>query len=258
MKGAIPLVNSEKRKQLIIDTCILAGKIMLESGSEVYRTEDTITRIATNAGEPESVCYTTATGIFVGFRSSNYTQLENIPQRSINLEKVSLVNQLSREFAQKEINLPELYQRLTLLETDTPTFSISLRLLAAGIVSCTLMYIFGGTWQDFIATFFVGVIGYASYLFTQKLFQVPYLDSFAAAFVIGLLAYLAVHFHLAVNIDNIIIGAVMPLVPGVAITNSFRDILAGHLISGTARGTEAIFIAGSVGLGIALIFKLFM
>ncbi len=70
--------------------------------------------------------------------------------------------------------MPELYQRLTLLETDTPTFSISLRLLAAGIVSCTLMYIFGGTWQDFIATFFVGVIGYASYLFTQKLFQVPY------------------------------------------------------------------------------------
>ena len=258
MKGAIPLVNSEKRKQLIIDTCILAGKIMLESGSEVYRTEDTITRIAANAGESESVCYTTATGIFVGFRSSNYTQLENIPQRSINLEKVSLVNQLSREFAQKDITLPELYQRLTLLETDTPTFSISLRLLAAGIVSCTLMYIFGGTWQDFIATFFVGVIGYASYLFTQKLFQVPYLDSFAAAFVIGLLAYLAVHFRLAVNIDNIIIGAVMPLVPGVAITNSFRDILAGHLISGTARGTEAIFIAGSVGLGIALIFKLFM
>lgn len=154
MKGAIPLVNSEKRKQLIIDTCILAGKIMLESGSEVYRTEDTITRIAANAGEPESVCYTTATGIFVGFRSSNYTQLENIPQRSINLEKVSLVNQLSREFAQKEITLPELYQRLTLLETDTPTFSISLCLLAAGIVSCTLMYIFGGTWQDFIATFF--------------------------------------------------------------------------------------------------------
>ncbi|MFU1836530.1 threonine/serine exporter, partial [Enterococcus faecium] len=41
MKGAIPLVNSEKRKQLIIDTFMLAGKIMLESGSEVYRTEDT-------------------------------------------------------------------------------------------------------------------------------------------------------------------------------------------------------------------------
>ena len=89
MKGAIPLVNSEKRKQLI-DTCILAGKIMLESGSEVYRTEDTITRIAANAGEPESVCYTTATGIFVGFRSSNYTQLENIPSARLIWKKLAL------------------------------------------------------------------------------------------------------------------------------------------------------------------------
>ena len=93
-------------------------------------------------------------------------------------------------------------------------------------------------------------------IFYPKVIQVPYLDSFAAAFVIGLLAYLLCIF-IAVNIDNIIIGAVMPLVPGVAITNSFRDILAGHLISGTARGTS-YFIAGSVGLGIALIFKLFM
>ena len=75
---------------------------MLESGSEVYRTEDTITRIAANAGEPESVCYTTATGIFVGFRSSNYTQLENIPSARLIWEKVSLVNQLSREFAQRD------------------------------------------------------------------------------------------------------------------------------------------------------------
>ena len=90
---------------------------------------------------------------------------------------------------------------------------------------------------------FVGVIG-MPVIFYPKVIPSSYLDSFAAAFVIGLLAYLAVHFHLAVNIDNIIIGAVMPLVPGVAITNSFRDILAGHLISGTARGTEAILLLG--------------
>lgn len=63
--------------------------------------------------------------------------------------------------------------------------------------------------------------------------------------------------HVAQNVDNLIIGAVMPLVPGVAITNSFRDILAGHLISGTARGTEAIFTAAAIGVGIATVFTLF-
>lgn len=34
-------------KKLVISTCMLAGKIMLENGSEVYRVEDTMKYIAT-------------------------------------------------------------------------------------------------------------------------------------------------------------------------------------------------------------------
>lgn len=41
----------ETRKKLILKTCVLAGKIMMENGSEVYRVEDTMNRIAANAGE---------------------------------------------------------------------------------------------------------------------------------------------------------------------------------------------------------------
>jgi uncharacterized membrane protein YjjP (DUF1212 family) len=231
---------------------------MLESGSEVYRVEDTIARIASNAGAQDCVSYITATGIFVGFRSSNYTQLENISKRAINLEKVSAVNQLSRAFAAQELNLSELNQELKQIDREAPQFPLSLQILAAGLVSCTLMYIFGGTWNDFFATFVIGMVGFSLLLLVQKWIDIPYLGEFVAAFAIGFLGYLAVRQHLAENIDNIIIGAVMPLVPGVAITNSFRDILAGHLISGTARITEAIFIASSIGIGIAIVFKLFL
>ncbi|NLM65970.1 MAG: threonine/serine exporter family protein, partial [Enterococcus sp.] len=72
-----------------------------------------------------------------------------------------------------------------------------------------------------------------------------------AALGIGIAAVLAVHFGFAHSVDNLIIGSVMPLVPGVAITTSFRDILAGHLISGLVRGTEAIIVASAIGVGIA-------
>jgi uncharacterized membrane protein YjjP (DUF1212 family) len=244
--------------QLLLDTCLMAGKIMTESGSEVYRVEDTMNRIAENAGQKESVSYVTATGLFMGFRSSNYTQLENVSERSINLEKVAIVNNLSRKFAEKKITLEELNQRLRHIDLEAPTYHLWLQVLAAGIVSCTLMYIFGGSWSDFGATFIIGMAGYYVALLTKKWLRIKFLDDFFAAFTIGLLAYLAVTFQLAQNIDNIIIGAVMPLVPGVAITNAFRDILAGHLLSGTARGTEALFVAGAIGTGIAIVFKLFM
>jgi len=54
--------------------------------------------------------------------------------------------------------------------------------------------------------------------------------------------------------NDAIIGALMLFVPGLAITNSIRDTLAGDLLSGLARGIEAVFIAVAVaaGSGVAL------
>lgn len=251
-------MSEEEKNQLILDTCLMAGKIMTESGSEVYRVEDTMNRIAANAGQLESVSYVTATGLFMGFRSSHYTQLENVTERSINLEKVAAVNNLSRKFAEKEIALLELNHRLTNIDAEAPTFPIPLQIFSAGIVSCTLMYIFGGSWNDFIATFFIGMTGFSVSYSVSTWLNIKFLNDFLAAFTIGFLAYYAVRFQVASTIDNIIIGAVMPLVPGVAITNSFRDILAGHLLSGSARAIEALFVAGSIGVGIAIVFKIFM
>jgi uncharacterized membrane protein YjjP (DUF1212 family) len=84
-----------------------------------------------------------------------------------------------------------------------------------------------------------------------------FLNDFVAALVIGSLSLLAVSSSAALEVNSLIIGSIMPLVPGLAITNAFRDIMAGHLISGVARGTEALFIAGAIGGGIIVAFNFF-
>lgn len=76
-----------EKQDLILETCLLAGRIMMENGSEVYRVEDTMNRIAANAGEPNSISYVTATGLFMGLRKSHYAQVEDVHDRTINLEK---------------------------------------------------------------------------------------------------------------------------------------------------------------------------
>lgn len=244
-------------QELIIETCLLAGKIMMESGSEVYRVEDTMNRIAANANEPNSVSYVTATGIFMCLRSNHHTQVENVNERSINLEKVAAVNQLSREFAEQKIDLLTLHNSLITIDHETPTFPLWWQILSAGIMSGLLMYIFGGTFQDLLITCLIGSIGFITKYLVKVLINMRFFDTLLASFVIGSCALLAVKFHLAGNVDHIIIGAVMPLVPGVAITTSFRDILAGHMISGLARGTEAIIISASIGVGIAVALTFF-
>lgn len=245
-----------KQKELLIETCLLAGKIMMENGSEVYRVEDTMNRIAANAGVPDSVSYVTATGIFMGVRHHN-AQVENVMDRVMNLEKVVAVNRLSRDFAEKKIDLIELHYSLKQVNKVTPSFPLWLQVICAGIVSSTLMYSFGGSWGDFLPTFLIGCIGFSLAYYTKKTIDIRFFDMFVASLAIGFLSIAAVHLHLAETVDNLIVGAIMPLVPGVAITNSFRDILAGHMISGTARGTEAIFTAAAIGVGIATVFILF-
>ncbi|MED3729745.1 threonine/serine exporter family protein, partial [Geobacillus stearothermophilus] len=47
----------------IVEVCLLAGKLMLESGGETYRVEDTMTRIAASFGMPRSHGYVTPTAI---------------------------------------------------------------------------------------------------------------------------------------------------------------------------------------------------
>jgi uncharacterized membrane protein YjjP (DUF1212 family) len=60
------------------------------------------------------------------------------------------------------------------------------------------------------------------------------------------------------HIDKVIIGSVMPLVPGLPITNAVRDLMAGDLVSGLARGAEAFFSAFAIGAGIAVTLALLM
>lgn len=50
---------------------------------------------------------------------------------------------------------------------------------------------------------------------------------------------------------NIIVGALMPFLPGVAFTNGLRDYMAGDLISGNSRIAEAMLFATSIAIGLA-------
>ena len=54
------------------------------------------------------------------------------------------------------------------------------------------------------------------------------------------------------DMDVVIIAAIMPIVPGVAITNAIRDTLQADYLSGCGRILEAFLTAASVAVGIGL------
>lgn len=54
------------------------------------------------------------------------------------------------------------------------------------------------------------------------------------------------------DLNVIIIASIMPLVPGVAITNAVYDTLHGDYISGAARMLEAFVTAAAIAIGVGL------
>ena len=72
----------------------------------------------------------------------------------------------------------------------------------------------------------------------------------------AILAIIAVHFKLGFHVDKIIIGSIMLLVPGLAITNAIRDTIAGDLLAGISRAVEAFLIAIAIAIGSGIVLRL--
>ncbi len=107
------LINKKNYDHLVIDTCVLAGTIMIESGSEMTRVNNTVLRIARNAGLADANIYATLTGIIVsGGVADVGAQVGSIDKRVLDMEKVAKVNELSREYEAKKITIAQFYDDL--------------------------------------------------------------------------------------------------------------------------------------------------
>nr|WP_306419016.1 threonine/serine exporter family protein [Paucisalibacillus globulus] len=232
---------------------MLTGKIMLESSAETYRVEDTMNRIARAFGVENPQSYATPTGIYFSIDQAEPANMMRIMKRTTDLNKIAEVNSVSRRIAAGELDMKEAYHALKQLETLKVLYSNKLMVFIAALASGCFTIMFGGIWADFLPSVVAGGIGFIGFLWFDKLVEIRFISEFVASFIIGLLAVFFIHTGLGVELDKIIIGAVMPLVPGLHITNAVRDLLAGHLVAGLSKGVEALLTASAIGAGIAVV-----
>ncbi|WP_168122160.1 threonine/serine exporter family protein [Paenibacillus sp. HB172176] len=243
---------------LIAKVCLLAGQIILQNGGETYRVEDTMTRIAAAYGRENTHSYVTPTGLlFTIDGSSQLTKLIRISARSTNLIKVSLVNDISRRISSGELTAEAALLELRQVETSLREYRSGSKILAAAVASACFLLMFQGSWHDFVPVFIIGGLGFLCYISARRIVSVIFLAEFLAAIAIGTLSIVAVQVGAARDLDIIIIGAVMPLVPGLPITNAVRDLMAGHLVSGLSKGAEAFLTAFAIGAGIAAVLSFY-
>ncbi|WP_391122962.1 threonine/serine exporter family protein [Psychrobacillus sp. L3] len=242
--------------ELAVECCLLAGRLMMESGAETYRAEDTMDRMAQSQKLTESQSFVTPTGIIFSGNKALPTRLARVNNRTTDLGKIALVNGVSRKLANAEISLEDAYEELKKIDEDHKMYPFWIQIIAASIASGAFLILFGAKLVDIPTAMIAGGIGYAIANKLELRTKVKFFAEFFAALVISMIATFSVVYGFGNEVDKIIIGSVMPLVPGLLITNAVRDLMAGHFVSGLSKGAEAFLTASAIGAGVAIILSL--
>ncbi|MCH4984863.1 threonine/serine exporter family protein [Macrococcoides goetzii] len=250
---SIQLYDEKKVK----DVAMLAGKILLESGAETYRVEDTMTRIATHYGLHNTHSFVTPTAIIFSLNEKSSTRLYRISSRTTDLEKISEVNDISRAITSGKVTLEAAKLALDELEKANLQYPFWLKVLSSALVCALFLLMFKGQPADIVPSFIAGAIGYFVCDYFSKIYKIQFFAEYAGAMAIALFGLFFVNYIYKGEFDKIIISAVMPLVPGVPITNAIRDMMAGQLIAGISKGVEAALTAFAIGAGVATVLIIF-
>ena len=248
-------MNEAKTNEFALECLLLAGRIMIESGAEIYRVDDTMQRMAKSQNIMNVQSYVTSTVIIFSLGPTQPTRITSIARRSTDLKKVALVNAVSRKLSNQIITLTEAYDELQKIQSTNYFLPTYIQVIAAAIASGSFLIMFNGQWSDFMAAMVAGGMGYLTYLIAHDLTRVRFFSEFTASLIVGILAFAAVRYGFGNQLDKIIIGSVMPLVPGLPITIAVRDLMSGHLLSGLAKGAEAFLTAFAIGSGIAIVLS---
>lgn len=237
----------------LVDMAVLAGEIMLVSGAEVYRVEDTVSRILKHSGLEGIEVFALATGIFVTLSDPSIgaiTVVKRVNKRATNLNRVYCVNDVSRHFCKGELGISEAEEELKRI-AGMIQYSSWLKIAGYIITSAFFTVLFGGRVREFFIAALVGAVLALAVIGISKLRLNDFCVNGAASFIVAVTTlWSGVFLYPGLNTDAVIISAIMPLVPGVTFTSAIRDTLNGDYSSGVARIGEAVVVALAIASGV--------
>lgn len=241
-----------------LDAVCLASRIILESGGETYRAEETVERMCRGLHIPQVDVFALPTGLMLTLTledDSSLSRIVRVHNRGIDLKRLDDCNSVSRRVAEGRMTAQEALRRLKEIQRAAPLPLWAMILVGAG-ASASFTVMLGGGWREFIVSFLCGglVQGLLPLLSRRR---VPtLLSGLVVGFLSTLLALTGALCFSSLNIEPVISGAIMPMLPGLATTNAIRDTIRGDVVSGGARMTEAILTALMIAAGICIMFAL--
>ena len=241
-----------------LEIILKAGKILLSSGAEISRTEDTMNYIARAMNFKDLEAYVSNRGIFATAKKDDNTEITriyNVPEVDINLSKIESVNALSRRITQKSITIEEVINELEKIDT-MPDYLIFWRLVAYTIGASGFSYAIGSSITDSIIAGIIGLILGAYMCTIKRILNSDVLITILGSILIALFGNLFINFNIGSNLSVILLGAMIDIVPGVPFVNAIREYSQNNYNTGITLMMGALLTCISMAVGVAVVQSL--
>ena len=243
----------------ILNLAVSIGEVLLKSGGEIYRVQETVIRVLKAYGIEDYHVFVITNGIFATVheqREDASSMVRYVTLGDTNLKKIALINQLSREICEGCWSLEEAYERLEECK-NTPGVKWWGAILACGMGCAGFCYLLGGRPYDSVVSFFLGMLLQGFLIIASRHHTSKFITNILGSGLVtigSLLLYMA---GSGIQFDKVSIGGIIPLLPGVALTNAIRDLFGGDYLSGSIRLIDALLTAICIAIGVGGAIKAF-
>lgn len=240
----------------LLDLSVDMGCGLLESGAEIYRAEDSLRRLLAAYGLPDAEVFAIPNCLIASITTPQgepLTRVRRVLDHGTDLWRLEQYNSLCRALCRDTPSPEQARAMMEGIEASRRDYPSAVRFFGYFLGAAAFCLFFGGTWRDAVCS---GVCGLAIALMLTALARVEsggFFRTLACAGVSAVAALTFVRLGLGENLDAITIGAFMALTPGVALTNSMREFMAGDMVSGVSRLTEALLTATAIALSTGVV-----
>ena len=237
---------------LLLEGCCDMGCRLLGCGAEIHRVEDTVRRLC-GAYQVQGEVFAVPNCLIVSATDGQgrvHTRMRRAQVLGVDIEALEGYNALSRRLCANPPEDPgQILALARQVEAGLRRYPLALILLGYFIGSFCFALFFSGGGPEALAAGLSGLLAGLCLVALGRAQVNFFIATLAAAFVLAFSAYALQALGLPINLQVVIPGAIIVLVPGLVFTNFMSDLLTGDILAGLSTFARAVLTAGAIALG---------
>ena len=223
-------------------------------GAETFRVEESIVRILDTYGVDANV-YAIPNCLHISIRNEkgqHFSCMHRIDEYTTDMDSLELLSGLSRKICKEHPSISEANSWLAQINIERIPYRPLISYLGNFFAGWGFSVFFGGNLLEAVCGGFCAIIAGMADSMLRKIRANRFVRTLITAFLFAFPAFMFEAIGQIANADMAIVGAIMPLIPGLMFTNAMRDVIHGDMNSSIIRLSYVILLALAIAAGVSL------